>query len=66
MRDALKRKIKDLADRCRANGYTQPVDLELTIPELRELDAFVNPPKYKSPSGADDMRSVFNPKLNAS
>ena len=35
------RKIGSLAARAHVNGYTQPVNLELTIPELRVLFALV-------------------------
>lgn len=33
----LKEKILELARKCRRNGYTQPVNLTLTIPEVQEL-----------------------------
>lgn len=39
MTPALAKKISDLAAKFRRNGYTQPTSLEVTVPELRELDA---------------------------
>lgn len=42
MSKPLARKLLGLAETCRRNGYTQPVSLDLTIPEVRELAAIAD------------------------
>lgn len=39
--DSAKKKITDLHEKARKNGWTQPVNVELTIVELRGLDNLI-------------------------